>query len=57
MKVQVTQLGGLLGAGAAIGTTIYAVKTNKAIGKALLFVAIAGVAGVLLGNAITKFYE
>lgn len=57
MKAQVTQLGGLIGAIGATGTVIYVVKHKTPIVKSLLLVAAFGVAGMLVGNAITKFYE
>jgi len=54
---KVTKAGTLLGTGGAVISGLIAYNKGFGIGKSALMVAIFGVGGVLLGNAITKFYE
>jgi|GEM_PF-4717189 len=56
-KLKISKAGTLLGTGAAVVTGLVAFNKGAGIGKTVLFAALFGVGGVLLGNAVTKFYE
>lgn len=52
-----SKLGAVLGTTGAVGAAIYCFKKGHKIGKAALLVGIFGIGGLLIGNAVTKFYE
>ena len=52
-----TKLAGILGTAGLITGLIYGVRRNKGFGETALLTTVFGVAGVLIGNQITKFYE
>ncbi len=52
-----TKLAGVLGTAGLITGLIYGIRRNKGFGETALLTTIFGVAGALIGNQITKFYE
>ena len=52
-----TKLGGILGTTGLIIGLAYGIKHSKGFGMTALFAGLGGVAGVLIGNQVTKFYE
>ena len=57
MKPNVSQLGGAFAAVGAGAAAIYAVRQKSSIGRGAFLVVLFGVAGLVIGNAVTKFYE
>jgi uncharacterized protein YcfJ len=56
-KLKISKAGTLLGTGGAVVGGLIAFNKGGGIGKVVLIAAVLGVGGVLLGNAVTKFYE
>ena len=52
-----TELGKTLAAVGVVAGIFYGMKKAPGVGSAALYAAIFGVSGVLIGNALTKFYE
>jgi xanthosine utilization system XapX-like protein len=52
-----TKLGQILGTAGILTGLMYSVRKKKGIGPTVLWTGIFGVAGVLIGNSITKYYE
>ena len=52
-----SKFGTTLGTIGALGGIFYAMKNNKKLGVTALYAIGFAFGGVLLGNAITKFYE
>jgi hypothetical protein len=54
---QNSKLGGVLGTVGVLSGIFIAMKQNKKLGGTALFAIAFGVGGLLIGNAVTKFYE
>ncbi len=52
-----TKLGSLVGTAGIIGGIFYATKNNKTLPQTAMIAVGLGIVGVLIGNAVTKFYE
>jgi len=52
-----SKLGNIAGTLGLIGGIMYAMKKNKNLGQTSLYAIGFGLGGMLLGNAISKFYE
>jgi hypothetical protein len=52
-----SKLGNIAGTIGLLGGIMYAMKKNKGLGATSLYALGFGIGGLLLGNAITKFYE
>jgi hypothetical protein len=52
-----SKFGGVLSTVGVLGGIYLAMKQNKKLGQTALYAVGFGVAGLLLGNAISKFYE
>ena len=52
-----SKFGNTLGAVGVLGGIFYAMKKNKGTGATALYALGFGIAGLFIGNAITKFYE
>lgn len=52
-----SKLGNVAGTIGLIGGIMFAMKKNKGMGATALYALGFGAAGLLLGNAISKFYE
>ena len=52
-----TKLAGILGTAVLITGLMYGIRRNKGFAETALFTGIFGIAGALIGNQITKFYE
>ncbi len=52
-----SKLGGVLSTVGVLGGIYVAMKGNKKLGQTALYAVGFGLAGLLLGNAVSKFYE
>lgn len=52
-----SKLGQILGTTGLIIGVIYGMRNKKSFGATALYTGLFGVAGVLIGNTVTKFYE
>jgi hypothetical protein len=52
-----SKLGGALGSFGVLAGLLYGVKNQKSIGIITLYALGFGLAGMIVGNAVTKFYE
>lgn len=52
-----SKAGNILGTVGLIGGALYAYNKGEKIGKVAILAGILGIGGLLIGNAITKFYE
>ena len=52
-----SKFGSLLGSIGAVSGLVYSMKKGKGIGQTFLFTLGLGVAGLILGNSLNKFYE
>lgn len=55
--VEKTKFGSALGSIGAVSGLIYSMKNGKGIGQTFLFTLGFGIAGLIVGNSISKFYE
>jgi hypothetical protein len=55
--MQNSKFGNALSTIGVVGGLFYGMKKNKSIGTLVVYGALFGVAGMLLGNSISKFYE
>lgn len=55
--LKISKAGTLLGTAGAVVGGLIAFNKGASIGKVAVIAAVLGVGGVLLGNAVTKFYE
>jgi len=55
--MQNSTLGNTLGSFGVLGGIFYSMKKNKNFGATALYVIGFGVAGILIGNSVSKFYE
>lgn len=56
-KTTTSKAGTILGTVGLVGGALYAFNKGEKIGKVAIWAGILGVGGLLIGNAITKFYE
>lgn len=52
-----SKLGNILGTAGIVAGIVYGMRTKKGFGKTAMFCGLFAVAGVLIGNSVTKFYE
>jgi hypothetical protein len=52
-----SKFGSLLGSIGAVSGLVYSMKKGKGVGQTFLFTLGFGIAGLILGNSINKFYE
>ena len=52
-----SKIANLLGSVGVLGGIVYGMKKNKGFGVTALFVIGFGVAGIFIGNSVSKFYE
>lgn len=52
-----SKFGSLLGSIGAVSGLVYSMKKGKGVGQTFLFTLGFGVAGLILGNSLSKFYE
>lgn len=52
-----SKAGNILGTVGLIGGALYAFNKGEKIGKVAIWAGVLGIGGLLIGNAITKFYE
>jgi xanthosine utilization system XapX-like protein len=52
-----SKLANTLGSVGVLGGIVYSMKKNKGFGATAFYVIAFGVAGILIGNSVTKFYE
>jgi len=52
-----TKLGNILGTAGLVAGIIYGMKSNKGFVQTALFTTGFAIAGVLIGNSLTKYYE
>lgn len=52
-----TKLGQIMGTAGLITGLVYSIHKNKSFGAGAFYTLAFGVAGVMVGNAVTKFYE
>lgn len=55
--MQNSKLANTLGSVGVLSGIVYAMKKNKGFGSTALYVIGFGVAGIFIGNSISKFYE
>jgi hypothetical protein len=55
--VEKSKIGSALGSIGAVGGLIYSMKKGKGIGQTFLFTVGFGIAGLIIGNSLNKFYE
>jgi len=53
----ISKIGNILGSVGVLGGIVYGVKKNKSFGATALYVIGFGVAGIFIGNSLSKFYE
>lgn len=54
---QPSKFGGVLGTAGVLGGIFFAMKQNKKLGTTAIYALAFGIGGLLIGNAVTKFYE
>jgi len=52
-----SKFGNVLGTAGVLGGIFFAMKNNKKLGATAIYALGFGIAGILIGNSITKFYE
>jgi xanthosine utilization system XapX-like protein len=52
-----SKFGNVLGTAGVLSGIFFAMKNNKSIGATAFYALGFGIAGILIGNSITKFYE
>lgn len=57
LAMEKSKLATVLGTAGLITGIVYGMRKNKGIGQTALFTTLFAVTGVLVGNAVTKFYE
>lgn len=55
--MQNTKLANTLGSVGVLSGIVYAMKKNKGFGATALYVIGFGIAGIFIGNSVSKFYE
>jgi hypothetical protein len=55
--MQTSKLGNIFGAIGIIGGIFYGMKKKDKIGTTAIYAIALGIAGVFIGNSVTKFYE
>ena len=55
--MQNSKLANTLGSLGVLGGIVYSMKKNKGFGTTALYVIGFGIAGILIGNSVSKFYE
>ncbi len=57
MDFNTSKLANVLGGVGVIGSLFYCMKHKAPIGQTLVYALVFGVAGVVIGNTVTHFYE
>ena len=57
MKIEKSNLGNTLGTIGVLSGLAYSIKNKKSFGMSSFYVIAFGIGGLILGNAVTKFYE
>lgn len=52
-----SKIGSALGTIGAVSGLVYSMKQGKGIGQTFLFTLGFGIAGMIIGNSLSKFYE
>lgn len=52
-----SKTGSLFGTIGVVGGVIYGMRKDSGFAKTALFAALFGVSGLILGNALSKFYD
>lgn len=55
--MQTSKLANTLGSLGVLGGIVYSMRKNKNFGATALYIIGFGVAGILIGNSVSKFYE
>lgn len=55
--MKTSQLGNLTGTAGVLYGIYFGINKNKKAGEFIFYTALFGISGVLIGNAISKFYE
>jgi len=55
--MQNSKLANTLGSLGVLGGIVYSMKKNKNFGATALYVIGFGIAGIFIGNSVSKFYE